>query len=76
MKLTLTLLLLATAMHSLAASYRLPFSGTWFVAQGGDTPNVNHHMQVRSQAFGIDFIKVAGPSGRALTNGTGKDLKE
>lgn len=51
----------------IAADYRLPFRGRWFVAQGGDTPNVNHHMSVRAQWFGIDFVKVGGPSGRALT---------
>lgn len=45
----------------------LPFAGTWFVAQGGDTPNVNHHMSVQAQWFGVDFIKVGGPSGRQLS---------
>jgi hypothetical protein len=37
------------------------------VLQGGDTPNVNQHMSVRAQWFGIDFMKVGGPTGRALT---------
>ena len=51
---------------------RLPFAGRWFVGQAGDTPNVNHHMKVRAQWFGVDFLKVGGDSGRALvrTNGT------
>lgn len=46
--------------------FRLPFKGRWFVAQAGDTLNVNHHMSVRAQWFGIDFMKVGGPSKRAL----------
>ena len=45
----------------------LPFSGRWFVAHAGDTPNVNHHMSSRAQAYGIDFARVGGPSGRELT---------
>jgi len=47
----------------------LPFRGRWFVMQGGDTPNVNQHMSVRAQWFGVDFARVDGPSGRALSPG-------
>ena len=46
---------------------RLPFEGRWFVAQGGDTLNVNQHMAVPAQAFGIDFVKVRGVSDRELS---------
>jgi hypothetical protein len=49
-----------------ALTLRLPFSGMWFVAQGGDTLNANHHMVVRSQWFGVDFAHVDGPIGREL----------
>lgn len=73
--LTATLIFFIT-MSSYADSFRLPFAGTWFVAQGGDTPSVNHHMRVRSQAYGLDFAKVGGAAGRALTSGTGKDTKD
>lgn len=73
--LTATLLLFAVSGYA-SDSFRLPFAGTWFVAQGGDTPNVNHHMQVRSQAFGLDFAKVGGPAGRALNNGSGNEIKD
>ena len=38
--------------------------------QGGDTPNVNSHMQLESQWFAVDFAKVGGPSGRELAPGT------
>ena len=52
-----------------AQNLRLPFRGRWFVLQGGDTPNVNQHMALRAQWFGIDFGKVGGPSGRELAPG-------
>lgn len=51
---------------ALAQELRLPFAGRWFVFQGGDTPNVNHHFAVPAQWYGIDFVKVGGPSGREL----------
>lgn len=50
------------------AELRLPFSGRWFVAQGGDTLNVNNHMRVKAQFYGIDFIKTGGPEGRNLSS--------
>jgi murein DD-endopeptidase MepM/ murein hydrolase activator NlpD len=52
-----------------AEEYRLPFDGRWFVMQGGDTLNVNHHMAVRAQRYGVDFAKVDGPGGNQLGRG-------
>ena len=60
-------LLLGVANVS-AEDYHLPFHGRWFVAQGGDTPNVNQHMSARAQRFGMDFMKADGSSDRALTD--------
>ena len=62
----LAALLLGLVGSASAQEYRLPFDGRWFVMQGGDTPNVNEHMRVPAQWFGIDFAKVGGPSGREL----------
>lgn len=59
-----------------ALTLRLPFSGRWFVAHGGDTINVNHHMQVRAQWFGIDFARVGGPSGRELAREPATDVAD
>jgi hypothetical protein len=62
------------AAHStlcLATDCVLPFRGQWFVMQGGDTLNVNDHMGVQGQWYGIDFVKVGGPSQRALFRTTG-----
>jgi hypothetical protein len=61
------LLLFLAAFSAHAQEYRLPFDGRWFVMQGGDTFNVNQHMSVRAQWFGLDFAKVGGPSRRELT---------
>jgi len=36
-------LLLCIGTHAAAQEYRLSFDGSWFVMQGGDTPNVNPH---------------------------------
>jgi len=44
--------------------------------QGGDTPNVNHHMSVSSQWYGVDFAKVGGPDRRALSKSSGARLAE
>ena len=69
-------LLLATAACAASAQeYRLPFDGRWFVLQAGDTLNVNHHMALRAQWYGIDFARVGGPEGRELvrTNGATVD---
>ena len=80
MKPLATLLLLfaaATATATaIAQEYRLPFEGRWFVMQGGDTPNVNHHMAVTAQWYGIDFTKVGGPSQRALVQSTGAENED
>ncbi|MDP0500512.1 MAG: M23 family metallopeptidase [Verrucomicrobiota bacterium JB022] len=67
-------LFLAAALG--AETLRLPFEGRWFVYQGGDTPNVNHHMAVRAQWYGIDFVKTGGQGGRALTQGEGRRLED
>lgn len=55
---------------------KLPFYGTWFVLQGGDTLNVNQHMRLRAQWYGIDFMKVAGTSGRELSKNSGKSIED
>jgi hypothetical protein len=56
--------------------YHLPFTGRWFVVQGGDTPHVNQHMSVRAQWFAIDFMKVGGPSQRAVSQGRGLAVED
>ncbi|WP_298231802.1 M23 family metallopeptidase [uncultured Azohydromonas sp.] len=61
------MLLALGATSALGQDLRLPFTGRWFVYQGGDTPNVNHHMSVRAQWFGVDFAKVGGDSQRELS---------
>lgn len=60
-------LLAAVAAGAMAQELRLPFTGRWFVAQAGDTINVNHHMAVRAQWYGVDFAKAGGELGRALS---------
>lgn len=59
-------LVLATSAAS-GQEFKLPFKGRWFVMQGGDTPNVNAHMAVRAQWFGMDFMKVGGAGERELS---------
>ena len=62
------LILLCSALSTAAAQdLRLPFKGRWFIVQGGDTPNVNQHMELRAQWFGIDFAKLGGPTKRELS---------
>jgi hypothetical protein len=61
------LFLLVGCSSLFAQDMRLPFTGRWFVAQGGDTINVNHHMAERAQWFGADFAKLGGSSQRALS---------
>lgn len=63
-------LLMTIALPAPAQDLRLPFDGRWFVVQAGDTLNVNQHMGVAAQAFGIDFAKVAGAGQRQLAPGT------
>jgi hypothetical protein len=69
-------LLLGIATLAQAQEYRLPFQGRWFIVQGGDTPNVNQHMSVPAQRFGIDFAKVGGPSQRELVAGTPSKIED
>ena len=71
MKTLLAVLWLAAAVRVPAQGLRLPFSGRWFVMQGGDTLNVNHHMALRAQWYAIDFLKVGGTDGRTLTKTDG-----
>ena len=61
---------------TLAADYRLPFQGRWFVMAGGDTINVNHHMVERSQWFAVDFMKTGGLTNRAVARNAGKSLSD
>ena len=49
---------------------RLPFDGRWFVVQGGDTVNVNHHMAFEPQWYGVDFAKLGGYMDRELSRST------
>lgn len=70
MKYIASVLLVLCAIPALGQDLRLPFNGRWFVMQGGDTPNVNQHMTVGAQAYGVDFAKVGGPSQRQLALGT------
>lgn len=58
-------LLTACGAAAHAQEFHLPFNGRWFVGQAGDTPNVNQHMSVQAQWYGIDFIKTGGPGERS-----------
>jgi Peptidase family M23 len=55
------------AIAAQAGELGLPFTGQWFVAQAGDTINVNHHMAARPQWYGVDFVKTGGVSDRELS---------
>lgn len=59
-----------------AQELHLPFNGRWFVAQGGDTVNVNQHMGVRAQWYGADFLKVGGPSQRSVARTDGASIED
>ena len=76
MKYLIAALLLATGVPASAQELQLPFNGRWFVMQGGDTPNVNQHMSVAAQAFGIDFVKVDGAGQRQLTRGAASRVED
>ncbi len=76
MKCLIAAFLLACAVPAIAQELQLPFSGRWFVMQGGDTPNVNQHMSSEAQAFGVDFAKVGGPSQRLLSQGTPRNVQD
>lgn len=76
LRIAIAAVIVALPSFAAAAVYRLPCKGTWFVMQGGDTLNVNHHMQVPSQWYGVDLLKVGGPSGRALVRGGGKSKED
>jgi hypothetical protein len=70
------LLLVLISGAATAQQYHLPFEGRWFALQAGDTPNVNQHMTLRAQWFGIDFGKLGGPSGRALVRTNGATVED
>jgi hypothetical protein len=77
MRFPVSMLILASFCSGVfAIEYSLPFDGRWFVMQGGDTVNVNQHMKERSQWYGVDFMKVAGSTGRTLTKSGGKALED
>lgn len=61
---------------AMAENFQLPFSGKWFVMQGGDSINVNHHMTNPSQLYGIDFIKIGGVTQRELFQTDGKSVED
>lgn len=69
MKYVVAAVLLLCCVPASAQDLQLPFAGRWFVMQGGDTPNVNQHMTVPAQAFGLDFAKVGGAGQRQLASG-------
>ena len=69
-------LLSPDATPLLAQGLALPFDGRWFVAQGGDTPNVNHHIALESQWYAIDFAQVGGPTDRDLTRGARQRVED
>lgn len=76
MKSTILVVLLTLAMNLQAQELHLPFNGRWFVGQGGDTLNVNQHMRVRAQWYGIDFLKVGGSSQRAIMKTDGSKIED
>lgn len=76
MKYLVAALLLGIVTPAGAQEFRLPFEGRWFVMQGGDTPNVNQHMSVQAQWFGLDFAKVGGSSQRELARGTPSKVED
>ncbi len=76
MKLSIIGAFLTLVLKLSAQEFQLPFNGRWFVAQGGDTLNVNQHMRVRAQWYGIDFLKVGGTSQRVLVKTTGAKMED
>ena len=76
MRSIVALVLLLVANAATAQQYRLPFDGRWFALQAGDTPNVNQHMALRAQWFGLDFGKMGGASGRALVRTDGATVDD
>jgi murein DD-endopeptidase MepM/ murein hydrolase activator NlpD len=76
MRILVAVVLLGLAAPASAQEYRLPFDGRWFVLQGGDTLNVNRHMGVRAQWFGLDFAKVGGAGGKQLARGAASKMED
>ncbi len=67
---------LAVALNAGAQEFHLPFKGRWFVAQAGDTLNVNPHMALQAQWYGMDFVKVGGAAQRDISEKDGKTLSD
>ena len=57
LRIVATLVLLMCSSTVTAQELQLPFNGRWFVMQGGDTLNVNQHMSLLAQAFGMSKIR-------------------
>ncbi len=76
MKCLVAALLLGIVSPASAQEFLLPFEGRWFVMQGGDTPNVNQHMGVPAQWFGLDLAKVGGSSQRELARRTPSTVED
>ena len=76
MKYLATALLLLGGIPASAQDLQLPFSGRWFVMQGGDTQNVNEHMRSSAQAFGMDFAKVGGVGQRQIAQGNAASVED
>jgi murein DD-endopeptidase MepM/ murein hydrolase activator NlpD len=76
MRALVALVVFGVAGFAYAQEYHLPFSGRWFVMQGGDTLNVNEHMRATAQWYGADFAKVGGPNLRAVVKTTGSSVTD
>ena len=74
--LNISILTITMTVNLFSQELHLPFSGRWFVGAGGDTLNVNHHMSVRAQWYAIDFMKVGGPSLRAISKTDGRTIED
>ncbi len=59
-----------------AEDLSLPFNGRGFVLAAGDTINVNPHVALPAQRYGIDFAQVGGPSGTELRRGGSTHLED
>lgn len=51
------------------AKYRLPFDGTWYVFNGGVTPETSHSWDIVAQRYAYDFVVVDNELRRWRTDG-------
>lgn len=72
----LALVIASIARVASAQAVQLPSHERLFVLQGGDTPNVNIHALVPSQAFAVDFAVAGGDSGRELAGGAQTSISD